>query len=438
MRWLTILWRNIARRDAVDRDLDAELRATLDLLIAEKIAAGMPRQAAVRSARLELGAVEAIKDGVRDVRAGAALDSLWSDGRWATRQLLRYPLFTLTAALSLAIGIGATTAIFTIANAMLLRMAPGIDDPGGIVDIIRLERDGGPGIAELSYPTLKDVRERTTTLEAVDAYRLQPSAVSLRLGSEAAEVAFATLATNNFFATLRVQASLGRLFSADLDDRHPAEPILVLSHRFWQRRFGGDPTVVGRPIFLNGVSFTVAGVVDRAFRGLSVVDTDIWVPLSQIIAGLDANLPVLDARSLSDGDTPVKAQLRIAATVAASVGLIGLLLAGVGIYGVTAYTVAQRTREIGVRLSLGASRADVIGLVLREGMRLVGFGAALGLLLGLGAGRLLSSGRYGLPQCDPLALTAAVVLLSLVGLIACYVPVRRATRIRAMEALRYE
>ena len=904
MRWLRSLWRNLARRDDVDRELDAELRATLDLLIAEKIAAGMPREAAIRAARLELGAVEAIKDGVRDVRAGATLDSLWSDGRWAVRQLLRHPLFTLTAACSLAIGIGATTAIFTIANGMLLRMAPGVADPEGIVDIIRLERDGGPGIAELSYPTLTDVRERTTTLEAVYGYRLQPSAVSLRLGSDAAEVAFATLATNNFFSTLGVRASLGRLFSVDLDDRRASEPVVVLSHRFWLRRFGGDPAIVGRPLFLNGVSVTVVGVVDPAFRGLSVVDTDVWVPLSEIssvmpdtsptelaerqitilqaggrlkagvsraqasaelaqigtalqreypveampegppgmsgpiagyawsaeiatpipygvriiaagflgllmavisvvlviactnlagvllaraaarrreiavrtaigagrwrlvrllltetvllfvlggsgglvlaqvitrllvallpafpipinltmpfdwrvvafalalsfvaavlsglapalhasrtdvvsalkdetqgptgrhrlrglfvvvqvacsvllvvvagllvraldrrlavdqgfnprgvdvasfdlsqagytpadgtrfaerlvdavrripgvdaaaigdrppqaggnsygdvrvpgqpagpspffnwtvvgpgyfrtvgiplirgrdfaehdrentervvilgetaasrlfgedpigryvvltsgliardgrpgapppqarvigvvrdvnfgdrqpmavyvplsqrymsqltvlvhrmneesvagdlrriIAGLDANLPVLEAKSLGAGDSPVKAQLRIAATVAASVGLLGLLLAGVGIYGVTAYTVAQRTREIGVRLSLGASRADVIRLVLRDGMRLVGFGAAVGLLLGLGAGRLLSSSRYGLPQFDPLTLTAAVVLLTLVGLIACYVPVRRAARIRAMEALRYE
>jgi putative ABC transport system permease protein len=170
-----------------------------------------------------------------------------------------------------------------------------------------------------------------------------------------------------------------------------------------------------------------------------VGDRSAAMELRRLIAGLDANLPVLEAKSLSeDGDGPVQTQLRIGATVAASVGLIGLFLAGVGIYGVTAYAVAQRTREIGVRLSLGASRGDVIWMVLRDGMRLVALGAVLGLLLGLGAGRLLSSSRYGLPQFDPITLTVAVLLLTIVGLVACYAPVRRAARIKAMEALRYE
>ena len=907
MRWPATLWRNLARRGAVDRELDAELRATLDLLIEEKVAAGVPRDQAVRTSRIELGGIEAIKDRVRDVRAGSVVDSLWHDVRWAARLLARYPLFTLTAVLSLAVGIGATTAIFTIANGLLLRTATGIAEPDRIVDIIRLERDDGPGIAELSFPTLRDVRERTTTLEAVYGYRLQPSTVSLRIDAEAAEAAFATLATNNFFSTLGVRAAAGRLFPSGEDDRHGANPIVVLGHRYWQRRFGGDPSIVGRPVFLNGVSVTVAGVVEPSFRGLSVVDTDVWVPLSMVatvipdagpnplgervmsvlqagarlrdgvsraqasaelarigealqreypveampegppgmsgpivgyawsaetatpvpygvrmiaagflgllmavvsivlviactnlagvllaraaarrreiavrtaigagrsrlvrllltetvllfalggvtglvlarvitlllvsllpafpipinlstpldgrvvafalglafvaavlsglapalhasrtdvvtalkdetqgpsdrlrlrslfvviqvacsvllvvvagllvrgldrklavdqgfnprgvdvasfdlsqagytavsgaqfaqqllatvhtipgvdsatladhapepggrsygsvvvpgqaatdasaffnwtlvapgyfrtlgipllggrdfthgdrdgaervailgrsaamrlfggadpigrhvilttnlisrdgrpsqppppvrivgvvgdlnvggpqplalyvplwqrympqmtvlvhrvddqtaaaelrrlITGMEPRLPVIDAKSLNEaGARPVDTQLRIAATVAASVGLIGLFLAGVGIYGVTAYAVAQRTREIGIRLSLGASRGDVVRMVLRDGMRLVAFGAMVGLLLGLGAGRLLSSSRYGLPQLDPVTLAGAVVLLTLVGLVACYVPVRRAARIRAMEALRYE
>ena len=191
---------------------------------------------------MELGGIEAIKDRVRDVRAGSLVDSLWHDVRWAARLLARYPLFTLTAALSLAVGIGATTAIFTIANGLLLRTATGISEPDRIVDIIRLERDDGPGIAELSFPTLRDVRERTTTLEAVYAYRLQPSTVSLRIEAEAAEAAFATLATNNFFSTLGVRAAAGRLFPPGEDDRPGADPIVVLGHRFWQRRFQGDPS----------------------------------------------------------------------------------------------------------------------------------------------------------------------------------------------------
>jgi putative ABC transport system permease protein len=124
--------------------------------------------------------------------------------------------------------------------------------------------------------------------------------------------------------------------------------------------------------------------------------------------------------------------------VAGAVGIIGLLLAAVGIYGVTAYAVTQRTREIGIRLSLGARPREVVVLVLRQGMRLVAAGSAIGLALGVGAGRLLASGRFGLPQNDPVALAAAGALFLAVGLVACYLPVRRAARIRAMEALRYE
>jgi len=117
---------------------------------------------------------------------------------------------------------------------------------------------------------------------------------------------------------------------------------------------------------------------------------------------------------------------------------VGLFLAGIGIYGVTAYTVAQRTREIGIRLSLGAGHREVVRLVLGQGMRLVAFGSIVGLALGLGAGKLLSGRQYGIPQFDPVVLVGAATLFALVGLAACYVPVRRAVRIRATEALRFE
>jgi putative ABC transport system permease protein len=157
------------------------------------------------------------------------------------------------------------------------------------------------------------------------------------------------------------------------------------------------------------------------------------------INAVDTNLPVLSADSLElRNDGPVQTQLRIAATVAGSVGLVGLFLAGIGIYGVTALAVTQRTREIGIRLSLGAGRAEVIRLVLSQGMRLVVIGSTIGLALGLAAGKLISGRQFGILQADPLVLIGAVLSFGLVGLVACYVPVRRASTIRAIEALRYE
>jgi ABC-type antimicrobial peptide transport system permease subunit len=144
--------------------------------------------------------------------------------------------------------------------------------------------------------------------------------------------------------------------------------------------------------------------------------------------------------SLRNG--PVETQLRLAATVAASVGLVGLLLAAMGIYGVTAYAVTRRTREIGIRLALGAGRAEVTRMVLRYGMTLVVLGSAAGLALSVAAGRLVAARTFGpgleVPPLDPGTFAGATVLFAAVGLIACYLPVRRAARIQAMDALRSE
>jgi hypothetical protein len=160
--------------------------------------------------------------------------------------------------------------------------------------------------------------------------------------------------------------------------------------------------------------------------------------LHLLVTTLDPNLPVLAAQTLdSQRNGPIEGQLRISAGVAGVVGLVGLLLAGIGVYGVTAYSVSRRTREIGIRLSLGARRAEVIGLVLRQGMRLVAIGSILGMLLGAGVGVVLA-GRFGIPAPGVALLAGAALLFAMTGLIACYAPVRRATGIRAMDALRAE
>ena len=162
--------RNLTRRSRIEHDLDEELRATVEMLAAEKVRAGHTPDAARRAALVELGGIETIKEGVRDVRAGAMLDTLGQDIRFAARLLLRHPLFALTAALSLAVGIGANTAVFTIGNS-LLRFSPvAVSDPDRLVDIGR-SFDGLPiGFNPASYPDYLDLRRRTTTLEHVYAH----------------------------------------------------------------------------------------------------------------------------------------------------------------------------------------------------------------------------------------------------------------------------
>jgi ABC-type antimicrobial peptide transport system permease subunit len=129
---------------------------------------------------------------------------------------------------------------------------------------------------------------------------------------------------------------------------------------------------------------------------------------------------------------------RIAAAVSGSLGIVGLLLAAIGIYGVTAYMVSSRTREIGIRVALGAQRGDVVRMVLRQGMMLAFTGMAIGLALAAGASRLLASLLFGVGPTDPLTFAGSAALFCVIGLIACYVPARRATAVDAMEALRYE
>jgi predicted permease len=281
-----------------------------------------------------------------------------------------------------------------------------------------------------------------------------------------------TIVDSGYFATLRIPLVQGRDFTAD--DRAGGQPVVIvgegLAKRLWPGRSAVGQYVVLHTGNLNspnppGTSATVVGVVRdlNAGRAREAGPLALYVPIQQrymsslsilartaggrrlasdlraLIVSMNRNLPVLTAQTLeSQQSGPVVTQLRIAATVAGSVGLVGLLLAAIGIYGVTAYVVTRRTREIGIRMSLGAPRAAVVRMVLRRAMTLVVVGSAIGVLMGAGAGQVLSGARFGVPPPDAAMFAGAAVLFMLVGLAACYVPARRATRISAMEALRYE
>jgi ABC-type antimicrobial peptide transport system permease subunit len=159
-----------------------------------------------------------------------------------------------------------------------------------------------------------------------------------------------------------------------------------------------------------------------------------------LVAAMNPNLPILGSQTLEEQlmSGPVTLQLRMAATVSASVGLIGLVLAAVGIYGVTAYAAVRRTREIGIRLALGGQRLEVAGLIVRQGMSLVALGSAIGLLLAVVASRLLRRLLFGAPPVDPVTFAAATLVFAAVGLAACYVPARRAVGVDPVNALRHE
>src|SRR4051812_41623802 len=207
------------------------------------------------------------------------LDSWLLDIRYAARLLRRNPVFALTAAVSLAIGIGANTTIFTLANALLFKAPVGVTEPSRLVDVGRSQ--DGSGFDTSSYPTFLDVRSRNTVFSNIYAYGIEPQPISLG-GANGAESIFGGLVTLNYFDTLGARPSAGRLFSSRDDEAADASPLVVLSHRFWIRRFNGDASIVGSRITLNGHPFTVTGIAEEGFQGTTVITADLWVPLTMV------------------------------------------------------------------------------------------------------------------------------------------------------------
>src|SRR6185369_9438723 len=185
------------------------------------------------------------------------LDSWLQDVRYAARLLRRNPLFALTAAASLAIGIGASTTIFTIGNALLFKTPAGVVEPGRLVDVGRSQ--DGSGFDNGSYPNYLDIRARNTVFADVYAYRLGAEPMSLG-GRDGAERVFGDMVTSNYFTILGTRPHIGRLFSREDGEQAGATPLTVLSYRFWMRRFDGDPAVIGTMVQLNGHPFTIVGV----------------------------------------------------------------------------------------------------------------------------------------------------------------------------------
>ena len=423
---IAALWRNLLRRRDVEADLDEELRETVRLLVDEKVRAGLSPDDAHRTARREFGSLDAVKDRVRDVRAGSLAEAFLFDIRYATRLLRRNPIFALTAVLSLAIGIGANTTIFTIADALLLSAPSGVRDPGRIVDVARTQRGPRGGtFNQSSYPNYLDVRARVTSLDGVYAYLLVPDGLNLSV-TGGVERVLGNLVTANYFDVLGVRPALGRLF-ASADEQGPGiAPIAVLSYRFWTRHFNSDPAILGRTLQLNGHAFTVVGIAPDGFRGTSVVVSDLWLPmtfastlnpngntlltsrestwlmmggrlqlhvstaqasseLDNIGRALEGEYPENRASSLRavpasliPGDLlPVRSFLAMLMVIVSLV----LVIACANVAGVLLARAAARRREIAVRLAIGAGRGRIIRQLLTETILLFGAGGAAGLVL---------------------------------------------------------
>src|SRR5215510_9456006 len=261
---LTHRLRSLIRRDAVEQDLDDELRFHLERLTDRHIANGLAPGEAARRARLEIGGLDQVKEEHRDARGVRLLEDLGNDLRYAVRQVKRSPGFAVVAVLCLGLGIGANTSIFSALNSVLFRPLPGAD-PGRVVILTR-----GTS-ANFSYPDFQDLQARGRLLAGVTASFPMESDLEV---DGASEFVAAEVVTANYGEVIGVAPALGRWFTSE------TELVAVISHAVWQNKFGGTPNILGRTIGSEEQSYTIVGVAPRAFTGIfAPYRTDIWVPM---------------------------------------------------------------------------------------------------------------------------------------------------------------
>jgi predicted permease len=413
---------NLLRPGRAEDELARELESHLAMLEDEYRRRGLPDDEARRAARLALGGVEQTKDRHRDERSFVWLEDARRDAGYGVRLLKRNPIVAATATVSLAVGIGVNTAVFTVANALLFRAPVGIVEPDRLVDI-GMTRDFG-GFNPGSYPTYLDIRDRATTLDGVFARPMSPRPMSLGLASTtASERVFAQFVTMNYFEVLGAQAARGRYFGRGDSEQSGASPVAVLSHGFWNRRFHGDAAAVGQTIRLNGQPFIIVGVAPEGFQGTAIGAADLWLPLNMLAYGpaifsnrssgwlvmggrLKTGVPLATAaaevgaigqalrREYPDQSgakglalqpsSPVPGNRTTVALLALLlIGLVSLILlvACANVSGVLLARAAARRQEIAMRLAMGAGRLRLVRQLLMETMILFALGGAGGIVL---------------------------------------------------------
>jgi predicted permease len=416
-RWRRRL-RALFRKTAVDREMDDEMRFHLEMEAEEAVHDGMAPAEARRRAMLVFGGVQRFREEGREARGIAAIEDLGMDLRYAARTLLRSPAFTIVAVLTLALGIGANTAIFSVVNAVLLRPLP-YDRPQMLMSVW----DGGHSKAEFTR-----VRDQNRTLERVAAY-MDRVGFSVSGDGEPARLTGAYVSAD-LFGVLGAHPALGNTFAPG-DDLPGTDRAVVLSDALWRERFGADIEIIGRRLDLDGVSHTVVGVMPRDFW-FPRRETRLWVPvqLNESIRGdfwgsyghfivgrlragvtreqvredvraigerlrlenpvwtpTDYYLQGLDVIPLASRIVPSESR-RLLLVLLGAVGMV-LFIACANVANLLIARGTAREREITVRATLGAARPRLIRQLATESLALAGVGAVAGLGLAFGGVRLL-------------------------------------------------
>ncbi|HTU32871.1 MAG TPA: ABC transporter permease [Candidatus Acidoferrum sp.] len=439
MHWLSRLF----HRRKQDTQLDSELRYHVEQQTADNIAAGMDPGEARRRALAQFGGLEYIKEEARDARGTQLVETLVQDIRYGLRMLRKSPGFTAIAILTLALGIGANTAIFSFTDQVLLSTLP-VPNPQQLVVLRSPGRHNGStwsdiddGAQSFSYPVYKELRDRAPARSEVLAYRDLDVNVA---GHGITQSAHGVLVSGNYFQTLEVPPALGRVFSASDETASGANPVAVLSYAYWMRHFGGDPSILNKPLTVNGTALTVVGIARKGFSGVQIGDMpDIFIPVTMKVQMMPEEGHALEDRGdfwiplmarLKPGITRAQAQAELQPIYASLLeedvkirggfgkndreryiskplllvsgshgravlqsnaeepllvlmGMVGLVLL-IACANLASLLVARgeaRQRDIALRLALGASRGRLIRQLLTESLLIAVAGGAAGVAL---------------------------------------------------------
>jgi predicted permease len=485
-------WRTLFDRDALDSELDAELADHVERETEANVRRGMPPAEARRVAKAAFGGVQRFRDETRHARGMQWVEELQDDLRFATRMVLKSPLFTVIVVVTLALGIGLNTAVFSVIDALLLRPLPGVRAPNELVQLYRTY-PGDDRFGSNSFPHYRDVRQRSSDVYAgTAAWRFTTMSVS---ASDRPARVFGSNVSANFFTVLGVRAALGRVFGPAEDERTGSHAVTVLSDDGWKKLFGGDPAIVGRTLLVNGKKVEVIGVTPPEFHGaMPLVFPVMYMPIKQradsqgasdgesedrghnslnVVARLRAGVSLAQAtarmtaitrdlraefpdhykgaginlvpQSEAGVDPRLRsAQLGMSAAVMIVVGLL-LLLACINVANLFIARAGGRAHEMAVRLALGARRGRLLRQLMVESTMFALLAGGVGVLLAYWTITLVN--RITIPidldirpdlKLSPLVLSFALGATVLTSLMFGLVPALQATNPALLPALKGE
>jgi putative ABC transport system permease protein len=459
------------RRSRMESEMDAELRFHLEAYAADLVRSGVAREAAMRRARLEFGGVERVKEEGREARGVNLVESLVQDLRYGASNMLRTPGFTAITVLTLALGIGATTAIFSAVNPILFESLP-YPHAERIMMISEFGPEGSR--SRVAFHTYRELAERSHSFETLAVTKIwQPTLVTAR-EPERFDGQFVSA---GYFRVLGVPPFLGRDFEPS-DDRFHGPHVVILSDALWHRRFGGDAAILGRPITLDDNSYTVIGVMPSTFENVLVPSAELWTPLQydpghiadsqtrewgnhlrmagRLQPGASIDQATRELKTIAGDPVPefprppwasheqgfivnslqddMTRGVKPALLAVIGAVLLVLVIACVNVTNLLLARCVRRRGEFALRTALGAGRSRLIRQLLTESLLLAALGGVAGMVVAqLGVRALMALSPAELPRVGAIAVDGPVFafgvgITTLIGLLVGLIPALRASR----------